>query len=178
MTDTQWPRFIVFHQEKVGAPHVYSGSVHAPDAEMALLNARDVFARRPACVSLWVVPASAIFSKTAEELALNPNWFSDVDNAINGEEQTFYLFEKRTHKGVNGYVGEVQASSPGAAMKNALETIANRSALVWWVFPKSAITRSAPEDIAALFAPSATKDYRDQSFFHTEAIMQKLKSRL
>jgi ring-1,2-phenylacetyl-CoA epoxidase subunit PaaB len=68
MTDTQWRRFEVFVQEKVGEPYQNVGAVHAPDAEMALQNARDVFVRRPECVSLWVVPAEMIFAKTAQEL--------------------------------------------------------------------------------------------------------------
>ena len=36
-----------------------SGSLHAPDAEMALRNARDLYTRRQEGVSLWVVPAAA-----------------------------------------------------------------------------------------------------------------------
>jgi ring-1,2-phenylacetyl-CoA epoxidase subunit PaaB len=55
MTDTQWETFEVFHQTKKGDPHIYVGSVHAPDPEMALHMARDQFARRLKCVSLWVV---------------------------------------------------------------------------------------------------------------------------
>ncbi len=66
--DTQWPRYHVFHQEGLDQPHINSGSVHATDGEMALQNARDVFARRPDCVSLWVVPAAEIQSLTADEL--------------------------------------------------------------------------------------------------------------
>jgi ring-1,2-phenylacetyl-CoA epoxidase subunit PaaB len=34
--------------------------VHAPDAEGALQNARDVYTRRGESVSLWVVPSQAI----------------------------------------------------------------------------------------------------------------------
>jgi hypothetical protein len=44
-------RFEVFQQERPGRPHRNIGSVHAPDVEMALLNARDVFARRPEILS-------------------------------------------------------------------------------------------------------------------------------
>ena len=68
MMDSQWPRYEVFQQDREGRPHRNVGSVHAPDPEMAMQNARDVFVRRPACLSLWVVPAGAIFSKTAQEL--------------------------------------------------------------------------------------------------------------
>jgi ring-1,2-phenylacetyl-CoA epoxidase subunit PaaB len=60
MTDTQGEVYEVFHQQTRGDAHVYVGSVHAPDAEMALLLAKEQYARRQACVNLWVVPASAI----------------------------------------------------------------------------------------------------------------------
>lgn len=62
MTDTQWPLFEVFHQQARGEPHVHVGSVHAPDAEMAILMAKEQYARRQACVNLWVVPAGAILA--------------------------------------------------------------------------------------------------------------------
>ncbi len=67
MTDTQGQVFEVFHQQTRGEPHVYVGSVHAPDAEMALLLAKEQFARRQACVNLWVVPASAITASAYED---------------------------------------------------------------------------------------------------------------
>ena len=60
MTDTQWETFEVFHQSRRGDPHEYVGSVHAPDPSMALQLARDQFARRMKCVSLWVVRTADI----------------------------------------------------------------------------------------------------------------------
>ena len=56
----QWPLWEVFVQPKLGAPHEHAGSVHAPDAEMAIQNGRDVYSRRGEAVSIWVVPAGAI----------------------------------------------------------------------------------------------------------------------
>jgi phenylacetate-CoA oxygenase PaaH subunit len=56
MADTQWPVYEVFLQEKRGDPHVHVGAVHAPDPEMALILAKEQFARRGRCASLWVVP--------------------------------------------------------------------------------------------------------------------------
>lgn len=67
MTDTQWPIFEVFHQQARGEPHVYVGSIHATDAEMALLLAKEQYARRQACVNLWVVPAEAITATAYED---------------------------------------------------------------------------------------------------------------
>ena len=43
-----------------GLSHVHAGSLHAPDAEFALRNARDVYTRRGEGTSVWVVPADAI----------------------------------------------------------------------------------------------------------------------
>ncbi|MBI3359528.1 MAG: 1,2-phenylacetyl-CoA epoxidase subunit B [Chloroflexi bacterium] len=62
MSDTQWPLWEVFHQKARGEHHVHVGSIHAPDAEMALLLAKEQYARRMACVNLWVVRADQIHS--------------------------------------------------------------------------------------------------------------------
>ena len=58
--DTQWETYDVFHQPRRGEPHSYGGSGHAPDPQMALQLARDQFARRLQCVSLWVVRSGDI----------------------------------------------------------------------------------------------------------------------
>jgi ring-1,2-phenylacetyl-CoA epoxidase subunit PaaB len=62
--DSQWPLWEVFTQKEQGAPHEHAGSVHAVDAEQALQNARDVYARRGEAISLWVVPTRAIVAST------------------------------------------------------------------------------------------------------------------
>jgi ring-1,2-phenylacetyl-CoA epoxidase subunit PaaB len=67
VSDSQWPIFEVFHQQARGDAHVHVGSVHAPDAEMALIMAKEQFARRQACVNLWVVPAEAITATEYED---------------------------------------------------------------------------------------------------------------
>jgi len=67
MTDTQWPVFEVFHQQARGEPHIHVGSIHAPDAEAALILAKEQYARRLACVNLWVVPAGAITASSYED---------------------------------------------------------------------------------------------------------------
>ncbi len=170
MTDTQWPRFIVFQQAKVGEAHQYAGSVHAPDAEMALMNARDVFVRRPACISLWVVPASAIFAKTAEELAENPTALN-TDEAFDNEAETYHIFQKATHKGTYAYVGDVDSETPARALQVAFESAALRTAMAWWVLPARTVTRTTPEDIETLFQPALSKTFRDQAFYHTIAAM-------
>ena len=55
-----WPLWEVFVRANRGLSHVHVGSLHAPDAEMAVRNGRDVYTRRGEGVSIWVVPAEAI----------------------------------------------------------------------------------------------------------------------
>ena len=63
----EWPLWEVFVRSKRGLSHQHVGSLHAPDAEMALRNARDVYTRRQEGVSIWVVPAAAIAASSPEE---------------------------------------------------------------------------------------------------------------
>ena len=57
---SEWPLWEVFIRGQHGMSHRHVGSLHAPDAEMAIRNARDVYTRRNEGVSIWVVPAAAI----------------------------------------------------------------------------------------------------------------------
>lgn len=66
--DTQWPLWEVFTQADNGAPFEHAGSVHAPDPEMALQNARDVYTRRNEAVNLWVVPSEAITASQPDDV--------------------------------------------------------------------------------------------------------------
>lgn len=59
--------FAVFRQETKNDPHVHVGDVHAPDAEMALVLAKEQFARRDPCVNLWVVRYSDIGATAYED---------------------------------------------------------------------------------------------------------------
>src|SRR5688572_19159989 len=64
---SSWPLWEVFVRGKRGLNHVHVGSLHAPDAEMALHNARDLYTRRNEGVSIWVVKASDITASSPAE---------------------------------------------------------------------------------------------------------------
>ena len=74
MTEQPSPLWEVFVRARRGLSHTHVGSLHAPDAVIALRNARDLYTRRQEGVSIWVVPATAICSQRASPLnALAPN---------------------------------------------------------------------------------------------------------
>src|SRR5262249_31880440 len=66
--DSQWPLWEVFLQPPKGEAHEHAGSIHAVNAEQALQNARDVYARRGEAVSIWVVPSVSITASTPEDM--------------------------------------------------------------------------------------------------------------
>lgn len=66
-SSTDWPLWEVFVRSRRGLSHTHAGSLHAPDAEMALRNARDLYTRRSEGVSLWVVPSSQITASSPDE---------------------------------------------------------------------------------------------------------------
>ena len=174
MTDTQWPRYEVFIQEKPQQPFNSVGSVHAPDAEIALLNGRNVFVRRPQCYRLWVVPAQAIYAQTAQEIAANP---PQADNTAN-PPQPYAVFRRNTHKRTMTYVtymGDITANSPTDALQKAITQFDDGQTIVWWVCPVHAIKRSEEADSESWFSPALDKTYRMPNQYHTVFTMQKIK---
>ncbi|HLQ86134.1 MAG TPA: 1,2-phenylacetyl-CoA epoxidase subunit PaaB [Salinisphaeraceae bacterium] len=56
----QWPLWEIFIRGQYGLNHRHVGSLHAPDAEMAINDARDVYTRRKEGVSIWVIKSADI----------------------------------------------------------------------------------------------------------------------
>src|SRR5690606_8509132 len=67
MSQSNWPLWEVFVRSQHGLAHKHVGSLHAPDAEMAINNARDVYTRRNEGVSIWVVRAADIVASSPSD---------------------------------------------------------------------------------------------------------------
>ncbi len=59
--------FEVFIRSRNGLHHKHVGSLHAPDHEVALENARDVYTRRNEGISIWVVRSKDILASNPSE---------------------------------------------------------------------------------------------------------------
>ena len=173
--DTQLPRYQVFLQEKIDTPHRDVGSVHAADPEMALQNARDVFVRRPECVSLWVVPANKTYAKTEQELQAitqSTGQGKDIDTIAS---TTYCVFIKQKSVGTRTYAGELRASSPDEAIHRAREKFLKDSKpFAWLVFPKHLLVDSKENDLESMFTPAREKSFRMATDFHTLTEMRKI----
>lgn len=94
MSRKEWPLYEVFIRSRNGLNHKHVGSVHAPDPQMALENARDAYTRRGEGVSIWVVPSNAIaasdpgdkeslFEPLAEKVYRHPTFYDIPDEVKN-----------------------------------------------------------------------------------------------
>ncbi len=68
----EWPLWEIFIRSQHGLAHKHVGSLHAPDAEMAVNNARDVYTRRNEGVSRsgWCKACDIVASSPGDKAAL------------------------------------------------------------------------------------------------------------
>lgn len=62
-----WDTYQVFHQKKRGQQHQHVGIVHAPNEEMALVFAKEQYARRGETTNLWIVKTANVFSMSYDD---------------------------------------------------------------------------------------------------------------
>jgi ring-1,2-phenylacetyl-CoA epoxidase subunit PaaB len=63
----QFETWEVFHQQKRGGHPEHAGSLHAPNAQLALVMAKEQYARRFKCVGIWVVRTADILTLSTED---------------------------------------------------------------------------------------------------------------
>jgi ring-1,2-phenylacetyl-CoA epoxidase subunit PaaB len=75
----EWPLWEIFVRSQHGLAHKHVGSLRAPDAAMAVKNARDVYTRRNEGTSIWVVKSADI---TASDPTEKEELFEPAANKI------------------------------------------------------------------------------------------------
>lgn len=96
--NAELPLWEVFVQESAGKPHEHAGSIHATDAEMAMQNARDTYARRGKVKCIWVVPTTAIVATQPED----EGTFFDPARDKAYRHPQFYLLPDGMQTGLKG----------------------------------------------------------------------------
>ncbi|MBR9861204.1 1,2-phenylacetyl-CoA epoxidase subunit B [bacterium] len=86
----QFQTFEVFHQAKRGAQHQHVGIVHAPNPEMALLYAKEQYARRGVTANLWVVPSKYVFATSY----FDDDMFDTTPEKIHRDPATYKVMDK------------------------------------------------------------------------------------
>lgn len=62
----------VFQQQKEGGSLVHSGNIQAPDDDLAIHYARELYGRRGESLRLWVVPRDSVLELTDVDLLKPP----------------------------------------------------------------------------------------------------------
>ncbi len=153
-----WPRWEVFVRPRGGVTHVYSESVHAPDAETALCNARDTYLRRVEGVSLWVVPSDAI-----------ARWEPGDDRPRRRTEGSRRFWEAfiRHRRGAQFlHAATIPAVDEFDALALARDTFLTKSdGVEVWVAPADEVVAADPDEAPMLFEPFSDKHYRFARFY-------------
>ncbi|MCS6904854.1 MAG: hypothetical protein RML72_02685 [Bacteroidia bacterium] len=90
----QWQTYEVFHQQARGDQHKHVGIVHAPNPEMALLFAKEQYARRSQCVNLWVVRTADVYATSYDDADIFEPAFDKSYRESWGYKDTRQLIEK------------------------------------------------------------------------------------
>ncbi|MBD2767660.1 phenylacetic acid degradation b [Hymenobacter sp. BT664] len=197
----QFGTYEVFHQKKEGAPYVYVGPVHAPEADVAFLFAKEQYSRRFACTGLWVVPTAAI-TVTAyvgdQESAYDtlplvtshkepaPDASSPGTSAPAAErtvveageagETDYDIFHLKKRGKAHQHVGQVRASSPGHALQVAKAAFGEQRPVVnVWAARSADFLRSDAED-RDIWATTPEKKYRDAIAYKVQDRIEKFKA--
>ena len=193
----QFGTYEVFHQKKEGAPFVYVGPVHAPEADVAFLFAKEQFSRRFACTGLWVVPTAAITvseyvgdqESAYDTLPLlrapaptapapgpaDDDTAAEVAAYAAGEED-YDIFHLKKRGKAHQHVGKVRASSPADALQVAKAVFGEQRPVVnVWAVRAADILRSDDED-RDIWTTTPEKKYRDAISYKVQDRIEKFKA--
>ena len=188
----QFETYEVFHQKKEGAPYLYVGPVHAPEADLAFLFAKEQYSRRFACTGMWVVPTSAIAvteyvgdtESAYDTLPLLPRTATPAPTDESGAEEAAYaageedydIFHLKKRGKAHQHVGKVRAGAPAEALQMAKAVFGEQRPVVnvWAV--RSAEVLHSDDDDRDIWATTADKKYRDAISYKVQDRIEKFKA--
>lgn len=86
----QFETYEVFHQKKRGQQHSHVGIVHAPNAELAMVFAKEQYSRRGQCVNLWVVRTRDVFVTEYEDADI----FETTPSKLHREAESYKVMDR------------------------------------------------------------------------------------
>ena len=189
----QFGTYEVFHQKKESAPFMYVGPVHAPEADVAFLFAKEQFSRRFACTGLWVVPTAAITvtayvgdqESAYDTLPLLPanqapavttNDTAAEEAAYAAGEEDYDIFHLKKRGKAHQHMGKVRASSPADALQVAKAVFGEQRPVAnVWAVRSADILRSDEED-RDIWTTTPEKKYRDAISYKVQDRIEKFKA--
>lgn len=160
----QFGTYEVFVQPRKGKPFQHEGIVHAPNAEMAFVLAKEAFTRRFTCVSMYVAETRHVFVSPLTEAEQDAYAFVDetVENDGHHEPYEIYHLLKRGKQHI--HAGTVVAANAGQAMARAKKEFSGTPVLNIWAVRTADIRFTRPEE-EDLWTTLPEKKFRDASAY-------------
>jgi ring-1,2-phenylacetyl-CoA epoxidase subunit PaaB len=187
----QFETYEVFHQKKEGTAFAYVGPVHAPEADVAFLFAKEQFSRRFACTGMWVVPTRAIqvtayvgdqesvydtLPAIAPATTPIPSETIQEAAAYAAGEEDYDIFHLKKRGKAHVHVGKVRASSPLEALQQAKAVFGEQRPVVnVWVVRAADVLRSTDDD-RDIWSTTPEKKYRDAIAYKVQDRIERFKA--
>lgn len=155
----QFQTYEAFHQKKEGTAYTYVGPVHAPEADVAFLFAKEQYSRRFPCTGLWVVPTDAI--RVSAYVGDQESVYDTVPAAASPVGEEFEIFHLKKRGKAHVHAGTVRAASAEEALQQAKVAFGEQRPVVnVWVVRSADVLRSDEAD-RDMWTTTPEKKYRD-----------------
>jgi len=178
-TQDQFSTFEAFQLVKESKPFEHVGIVHAPDAEIAFLFAKEQYSRRGnTCLAMAIVSTNDMHISAHTEGAVNimDNLGEVTDIPADAIEEQWVVFGLKKRGKHHIMLGEVAAKSPTDAYFKAKEHYYSSPLVNLWACKKTAIlfTDEADKDI---WNTLSDKKYRDAIAYKSADLINAYKQR-
>ncbi len=164
----------VFLIPKDGKPLESVGPVHASDAEMAFVFAKEAFSRRFECVAMAVCPTASIFPSPVSEADISAYDLVTIPAETEGENRQYEVFHMNKRGKFHKHVGSVEAIGDIDALYKGKDEYGVDKPKNVWVVPTGDFHFNAEED-SDLWATLPEKKYRDAIFYKAGEKIQRYK---
>ncbi len=107
----QFGTYEVFTQLKENKPFLHTGSVHAPNQEMAFLFAKEQFSRRQTCSGLFVADTRHVFVSPTTEGENSVYELVPDEVETDDHRENFEIFHLNKRGKQHEYIGSLEAAS-------------------------------------------------------------------
>ncbi len=141
----QLPTYEVFVLLKEGGKFQHEGIVHAPDAEMAFIFAKEQYSRRMMCAGIWTIETPHIFVSDYSENKISI--YDSVEESTKKGIHSYKVFHMLKRGKQHKYAGTIMADNPDHALQMAKSTLdVSKPVLNAWVAKTNDFYESTEED--------------------------------
>lgn len=142
----QFGTWEVFVQALAGKPFVHEGIVHAPNAEMAFVFAKETFTRRFTCISLCVAETRHVFVSPFTEGEEDAYDLLNESAEGSGTPAPYEIFHLLKRGKQHVHAGTVTASGPQQAMALAKKKFGEKPVRNVWALRTADIRFTGREE--------------------------------